>query len=74
MTHKGQHVGYVRVSSLDQNTARQLADVEVSEIFTDKCSGKDIKRSKLKVCLKYLRKGDNRGRNRDINRRYVISP
>ncbi len=37
----GQRVGYVRVSTLDQNTVRQLADVKVDRVFEDKASGKD---------------------------------
>ena len=42
--HKGQRVGYVRVSTLDQNTERQLDGVELDKVFTDKASGKDTKR------------------------------
>ncbi len=38
----GQRVGYVRVSTLDQNTVRQLADVD--RAFEDKASGKDSER------------------------------
>ncbi|MCK9606552.1 MAG: recombinase family protein, partial [Methylomonas sp.] len=37
---KGQNVGYIRVSSTSQNTERQLADVALDRIFTDKASGK----------------------------------
>ena len=31
----GQRIGYVRVSSIDQNTERQLENVDVVRIFTD---------------------------------------
>lgn len=54
----GQQIGYIRVSTLLQNTARQLADVELNEVFEDKASGKDTNRPQLDACLKFLRKGD----------------
>jgi DNA invertase Pin-like site-specific DNA recombinase len=54
----GQRVGYVRVSSVDQNTERQLDGVPVDETFTDKCSGKDTHRPALQRTLKHVRKGD----------------
>ncbi|MGO0307248.1 recombinase family protein [Endozoicomonas acroporae] len=54
----GQKVGYIRVSSTSQNDERQLDDVELDEIFRDKCSGKDTKRPGLDDCLRHLRKGD----------------
>jgi hypothetical protein len=40
-TRGGKRVGYVRVSSVDQNEGRQLDGVEVDKTFTDKASGKD---------------------------------
>ena len=52
------NIGYVRVSSTDQNSARQLDGVELDAVFEDKCSGATLNRPKLKECLKYLRKGD----------------
>jgi hypothetical protein len=42
MMANGQRVGYIRVSSVDQNTDRQLDGVHVDRCFTDKASGKDI--------------------------------
>jgi DNA invertase Pin-like site-specific DNA recombinase len=36
----GQRIGYKRVSTLDQNTTRQLEGVQLDEIFEDKASGK----------------------------------
>ncbi|USE33930.1 recombinase family protein [Endozoicomonas sp. SCSIO W0465] len=55
---KGQNVGYIRVSSLDQNTTRQLDGIELDTVFEDHCSGKDINRPQLIACLRHLRKGD----------------
>ena len=50
-------VGYKRVSSVDQNLARQdLGDVE--RIFEDKISGKDTNRAALKEMILFVRSGD----------------
>ncbi len=57
-THKGQRVGYVRVSTLDQNTERQLEGVALDRLFTDKASGKDTDRPQLTAALEYVREGD----------------
>lgn len=54
----GKRVGYIRVSSVDQNEQRQLDGVEVDKKFTDKASGKDTKRPQLQAALDYLRDGD----------------
>lgn len=54
----GQHVGYIRVSTVDQNTVRQLEGLQLDQIFTDKLSGKDIKRPMLQACIAYVRAGD----------------
>jgi DNA invertase Pin-like site-specific DNA recombinase len=58
MGQGGKRVGYIRVSSLDQNEVRQLDAIELNKIFTDKASGKDTKRPQLQACLDYLRDGD----------------
>jgi DNA invertase Pin-like site-specific DNA recombinase len=55
----GQRLGYIRVSSTDQNTERQLDGVELDERFEDKCSGKDRERPALQALLKHARKGDH---------------
>ena len=55
---KGQRIGYVRVSSLDQNPERQLEQVQVDRIFTDKASGKDTQRPELDNLLTFVREGD----------------
>lgn len=54
----GQIIGYRRVSSLDQTTARQLADIELDEVFEDKLSGKSTDRPALSAMIKHARKGD----------------
>lgn len=57
-TLKGQRVGYVRVSSFDQNPERQLEQVQVDKVFTDKASGKDTQRPQLDALLAFVREGD----------------
>lgn len=54
----GQRIGYVRVSSAEQNTDRQLEGLEIARIFTDKASGKDTRRPELEQLLKFVREGD----------------
>ena len=54
----GQRIGYVRVSSFDQNPERQLDQVQVSKLFTDKASGKDTQRPELDALLSFVREGD----------------
>lgn len=55
---KTQRVGYVRVSSDDQNTERQLDGIEVDKMFTEKISGKNAERPQLKAALNHAREGD----------------
>lgn len=55
---QGQRIGYVRVSSFDQNPERQLDNVQVAKIFTDKASGKDTRRPQLDALLSFVREGD----------------
>jgi len=38
----GQRVGYRRVSSLEQNPARQLKGIPLDQAYTDRLSGKDV--------------------------------
>jgi len=76
----GKRIGYIRVSTLDQNTERQLDGVELDKKFTDKASGKDTKRPQLQAALDYLRDGDvlvvhsmdRLARNLDDLRRIVL--
>jgi DNA invertase Pin-like site-specific DNA recombinase len=51
-------VGYIRVSTVDQNTVRQLDGIEVERTFTDKASGKDTSRPELDELIGYVRDGD----------------
>lgn len=55
---KGQRIGYVRVSTTDQNTDRQLEGLPVDRVFTDKASGKDVRRPALEDLMGYAREGD----------------
>ena len=55
--------GYVRVSSKDQNIARQMAamyevGIDDKHIYIDKFSGKDFKRPHYKRMVKKLKAGD----------------
>jgi DNA invertase Pin-like site-specific DNA recombinase len=78
---RGQMIGYTRVSSVGQNDARQLADVELDKVFTDKLSGKDVNRPALTAALEFLREGDTLvvhsmdrlARNLDDLRRIVLA-
>ena len=54
----GQSVGYIRVSTITQNTARQLDGVKLDRVFEDRASGKNTDRPQLKACLEHLREGD----------------
>lgn len=57
----GQFVGYIRVSSEDQNTERQehqLTGFKLHRCFTEKVSAKDTNRPKLIEMMAYVREGD----------------
>ena len=60
MVQRTQIVGYVRVSSDDQNLARQLEAIgEVDRVFSDKVSGGNREsRAALEECITYIRDGD----------------
>lgn len=53
-----ENIGYIRVSSEGQNTARQLDGIKLDKVFTDKLSGSTKNRPQLEECLSYIRKGD----------------
>jgi DNA invertase Pin-like site-specific DNA recombinase len=55
---KGQRVGYVRVSSVDQNSERQLEGIQLDKVFRDAASGKDTQRPQLEALLAFVREGD----------------
>lgn len=54
----GERIGYQRVSTVGQNTERQLDGVHVDKLFTDKASGKSTDRPELARALDYVREGD----------------
>ena len=54
----GHRIGYRRVSTLDQNTARQLDGNAIDKVFEDKASGKDTARPQLQAALEFCREGD----------------
>jgi DNA invertase Pin-like site-specific DNA recombinase len=54
----GARVGYVRVSTVEQNTDRQLDGLELDNMFKDKVSGWSMGRPGWRQCKEYLRKGD----------------
>lgn len=53
-----QRIGYIRVSTLDQSTERQLDGMALDKVFTDKASGKDTNRPRLRAALDHIRAGD----------------
>lgn len=55
---KGQKIGYIRVSSFDQNSDRQLDGIATDRTFIDKASGKNIDRPQLEEMLQFAREGD----------------
>ncbi|CAN7773348.1 recombinase family protein [Caballeronia sp. LjRoot31] len=54
----GQRVGYVRVSTFEQNAVRQLDGIELDRTFTEKAPGKDTRRPQLDALLTLARNGD----------------
>ena len=55
-------VGYVRVSTKEQNTARQkvlMNQLGVERVYTDKVSGKSADRPELQKMLEFVREGDS---------------
>lgn len=58
---KGKNIAYIRVSTIEQNEARQRAALEkynIDQWFTEKASGKDTNRPKLQAMLEYIRDDD----------------
>ncbi|MGG7465204.1 recombinase family protein [Plantibacter sp. YIM 135347] len=54
----GKRIGYIRVSTLDENTVRQLDGVQVDKVYTDRASGKDRDRPQLEDMIDFVRDGD----------------
>ncbi len=55
---KGQRIGYIRVSTIEQNTSRQLEGIKVDKSFEDKVSAKDTNRPALQALLEFVREED----------------
>lgn len=58
---KGQIIGYARVSSADQNLARQIEQIksmQPDKIFEDKASGATTDRPAFQQMMEYVREGD----------------
>lgn len=58
---KGKNIAYVRVSTVEQNEARQresLRKYNIDKWFIEKASGKDMNRPKLQEMLEYIREDD----------------
>ena len=54
-------IGYIRVSTVEQNEARQMVTMdkyEVEKVFSEKVSAKDTNREQLKLMLDFVREGD----------------
>ena len=54
-------VGYIRVSTLEQNEARQevlMEQLGVDKVYLDKMSGKSKDRPQLQAMMQYIREGD----------------
>lgn len=54
-------IGYVRVSTEEQNTARQeimLRELGIDELFVDRASGKNADRPELNRMMNFVRRGD----------------
>lgn len=54
-------IGYIRVSTQEQNTIRQevlMKSLGVDEIYIDRMSGKNANRPELQKMMEYVRKGD----------------
>ena len=55
-------VGYIRVSTVEQNEGRQVKDLQatagVEKVFMDKLSGKDTNRPQFNAMLEFVREGD----------------
>jgi len=54
----GKNIGYIRVSTIEQNLERQLEGIKLDRSFIDKVSGKSIDRPALQEMLAYVRDGD----------------
>ena len=54
-------IGYIRISTAEQNTARQevlMKDLKVDNVFVDRMSGKNTNRPELQKMMSFVREGD----------------
>ena len=54
-------IGYIRISTTDQNTARQeilMQELGVDQVYIDRMSGKSLERPELRRMMNYVRQGD----------------
>ena len=54
-------IGYIRISTAEQNTARQevlMRELEVDNVFIDRMSGKNTNRPELQKMMDFVREGD----------------
>jgi len=54
----GKRIGYIRVSTIDQNPDRQLENISVDKKFIEYCTGKSKERPELKAMMDYAREDD----------------
>lgn len=54
----GKKIGYLRVSSFEQNPERQLEGINLNKKFVDQASGKNTARPQLEAMLDYVRDSD----------------
>ncbi len=54
----GKRIGYIRVSTIDQNPDRQLQGVELDKKFIDYCSGKNLRRPQFIEMMDWIREDD----------------
>ena len=55
------NIGYIRVSTQEQNTIRQevlMQELGVDEVYIDRMSGKNTNRPELQKMMEYVRRGD----------------
>ena len=54
----GKHIGYIRVSTIDQNPERQLESIQLDKKFVDYASASTTKRPELQLMLEFVREDD----------------
>lgn len=57
-TNEKMRIGYIRVSTQDQNPERQLIGINLEKKYVDIASGKDTSRPQFAIMMDYVREGD----------------